>query len=168
MLRPLPLVAMRQQADEARQAQPLALAGRDELVEHHLGAVGEVAELRFPQGQRVGLGQRIAVFEAEHRHFGEHRIDDLVIGLAVADVVQRDVAGFGLLVDQHRMALREGAALRILARQAHRLALVEQRPEGQRLAGRPVDPLAGLDHLAAVVEEAADGLVDLEPLRDAR
>jgi hypothetical protein len=46
---------VRQQADEARHAQPLALARRDELVEHHLRAVGEIAELRFPQRQRVRL-----------------------------------------------------------------------------------------------------------------
>ena len=48
MLRPLALVAMRQQADETRHAEPLLFAARDELVEHDLGAVGEVAELRLP------------------------------------------------------------------------------------------------------------------------
>ena len=77
MLRPLALIAMRQQADEARHAQPFALARRDELVEHHLRAVGEIAELRLPQRQRVRLGERIAVFEAEHRLFRQHRVDDL-------------------------------------------------------------------------------------------
>ena len=127
VLRPLALVAVRQQADEARHAQPLALARRDELVEHHLRAVGEVAELRLPQRQRVRLGQRVAVFEAEHRLFRQHRVDDLVMGLVRSTMVERDVALFGLLVDQHRMALREGAALAVLARQAHRIALVEQR-----------------------------------------
>ena len=164
MLRPLPFVAVRQQADEARHAQPLALARRDELVEHHLRAVGEIAELRLPQRQRVGLGERIAVFEAEHRLLGEHRVDDLVARLPVADMVERDVARLGLLVDQHRMALRERAALAVLAGQAHREAFVEQRAEGQRLAGRPVDALAALDRRAAVVEEALDGLVDVEAL----
>ena len=84
MLRPLPLVAVRQQADEARHAQPLALARRDELVEHHLRAVGEVAELRLPQRQRVRLGERIAVLEAEHRLLREHRVDDLEARLLVA------------------------------------------------------------------------------------
>ena len=78
VLRPLAFIAMRQQADEARHAQPLALARRDELVDDDLRAVGEIAELRFPQGQRLRLGQRIAVFEAEHRLFREHRVDDLV------------------------------------------------------------------------------------------
>ena len=77
MLRPLPFVAVRQQADEAGHAQPFALARGDELVEHHLRAVGEIAELRLPQRQRVRLGERVAVFEAEHRLFRQHRVDDL-------------------------------------------------------------------------------------------
>ena len=143
MLRPLSFVAVRQQADEARHAQPFALARRDELVEHDLRAVGEIAELRLPQGQRVRLGERIAVFEAEHRLFRQHRVDDLVARLSVADMVERDVARFGLLIDQHRMALRERAALAVLAGQANRKAFVEQGAEGQRLGGRPVDALAG-------------------------
>src|SRR5512139_83991 len=48
MLWSLPLVAMRQQTNEARHPQPFALPGGDELVEHDLRAVREVAELRFP------------------------------------------------------------------------------------------------------------------------
>ncbi len=114
-------------ADEARHAQPLALARGDELVEHHLRAVGEIAELRLPQRQRVGLGQRIAVFEAEHGLFRQHRVDDLVARLLAAEMVERGVALLGLLVDQHRMALREGAALAVLAGQAHRMPSVQQR-----------------------------------------
>ena len=77
MLRPLPLVAVRQEADERRHAQPFALARRDELVEHDLRAVGEVAELRLPEHERVRLGERVAVLEAEHRLLREHRVDDL-------------------------------------------------------------------------------------------
>ena len=64
----------------------------DELVDHDLGAVDEVAELAFPQGQGVRIGQRVAVFETQHRLFRQGRIDALVQGLAVADVVEREVA----------------------------------------------------------------------------
>ena len=81
VLRTLAFVAVRQEADEAGHAQPLALARRDELVEQDLRTVGEVAELRLPQRERVRLRQRVAVFEAEHRLFGEHRVDDLEAGL---------------------------------------------------------------------------------------
>ncbi len=51
---------------------------------------------------------------------------------------------------------------RILAREAHAVAFEQQRAERQRFAGRPVDAFAGLDRLAAVVEEALDGAVDVE------
>ena len=167
MLRPLPFIAVRQQADEAGHAQPFAFARRDELVEHHLRAVGEVAELRFPQRQRVRLGGRIAVFEAEHGLFREHRVQHLVARLRVAQMIERRVARLGALIEQHRMALREGAALGILSGQPHRMAVQQQRAEGQRLAGRPVDAFAGLDRLAPVFEEARDGAMDLEIVRHA-
>src|SRR6202042_1531215 len=70
-----------------------------------------------------------------------------------------------LLIDQHRMALRERAALGVLTRQAHAMAVEQQRAERECLAGRPVDALAGLDRLAARVEEALDRAVDVEALR---
>ena len=168
MLRALALVAMRQQADEAGHAQPFALARRNELIEHNLRAVGEVAELRLPHGQRIRLGSRIAVFEAEHGFFRQHRVDDFVARLLAAELVERRVAVLGLLIDQHRVALREGAALGILARQPHRMAFLEQRAEGERLGGRPVDPFAGFDRLAAVIEEPLDGAVERGSPRERR
>ena len=60
------------------------------------------------------------------------------------------------------MALRERAALAVLAGQANRKALVQQRAEGERLGGGPVDPLADLDCRAAVLEKASDGFMDVE------
>ena len=110
VLRPLALVAVRQQHDEAGHAQPLAFAGGDEIVDDHLRAVGEVAELRLPQHQRVGVGEAEAVFEAEHRRFRQHRIGHLEPRLAGFEEVERDVARFRPLVDDHRVALRKGAA----------------------------------------------------------
>jgi hypothetical protein len=46
------------------------------------------------------------------------------------------------------------------------MAFGEQGAEGQRLRSRPVDAFAGLDRLAAIVEEALDGAVDVKILRD--
>ena len=56
MFRPLAFVAMRQEADETRHPQPFAFAGRNELIEHDLRAIGEIAELSFPNGQGIGFG----------------------------------------------------------------------------------------------------------------
>ncbi len=49
-----PLVAVREQQRQPRGLAPLRQAARDELVDDHLGAVGEVAELRLPEHQRLG------------------------------------------------------------------------------------------------------------------
>ena len=63
------------------------------------------------------------------------------------------------------MALRERAALAVLARQADVTAFLQQRAERQRLTGRPVDPDAGVDRFRAVVEEPLDGAVNAEIIR---
>ena len=84
VLRALPLVAVRQEHREAAQAPPLRLARGDELVDHHLGAVGEVAELRLPDDQLEGLRGRVAVLEAEHGLLGQQRVDHEEVGLALA------------------------------------------------------------------------------------
>src|SRR5882724_2617265 len=45
------------------------------------------------------------------------------------------------------------------------MAVEQQRGGRERLAGRPVDALAGLDRLAAGIEEALDRAVHVEALR---
>jgi hypothetical protein len=59
------LVAVRQQQRQSRGLAPLGQAAGDELVDHHLGAVGEVAELRLPEHQRLGRLGAVAVLEAD-------------------------------------------------------------------------------------------------------
>ena len=54
------------------------------------------------------------------------------------------------LVDQHRVALAERAALGVLAGQADASAFQQQAAEAERLAGRPVDALAGVDGICAL------------------
>src|SRR3546814_166805 len=49
-----------------------------------------------------------------------------------------------------------------LARQADLIAFAEQGAEPQRLAGRPVEILARLEHLGAAVDDAAQRLVDVD------
>src|SRR5215831_9699868 len=66
----LAFVAVRQHQHHAADAAPLDLARGDELVDHHLRAIGEIAELRLPDHQLVRLRGRVAVLEAEHRLLG--------------------------------------------------------------------------------------------------
>src|SRR5262245_39262493 len=83
-------------------------------------------------------------------------------------MIERDVALLVLLVDQHRMALRERAALGVLAGQPNGEALEQQRAEGERLSRRPVDPLAGLDRFSALVDKTLNRPVHVEALRHGR
>ena len=73
----LALVAMRQQQRQPRRLAPLREAGDQELIDHHLGAVREVAELRLPQHQRALRCDGVAVLEAETGVFGERAVVQL-------------------------------------------------------------------------------------------
>ena len=70
VFRALSFVAVGQEHHQAAGPSPLRLGRGDELVDDHLGAVGEVAELGFPHDQHVRLVERVAVIEAEHGRFG--------------------------------------------------------------------------------------------------
>src|SRR5579871_913103 len=122
MLRTLPLVAVRQEQNESSRKSPLVFAGAQELVDDDLRAVDEVAELRFPQDERLGIVAAESVFEAKTRGFGERRVVDLAKSLFAREVREGQIIVFGLAVDQNSMSLVEGAALGILAGQANRRA----------------------------------------------
>src|SRR5579883_3619847 len=66
------------------------------------------------------------------------------------------------------MPLRERAALGVLAGQADRMTFNEERAEGERFSGGPINSSAGLDGLAAGVEKPLDRAVDMEGLRHGR
>ena len=66
--------AVRQEEDEARLADPLGLAGRDELVDDALGRVEKVAELRLPADERVRVRHRVAQLEAQHAELGQRTV----------------------------------------------------------------------------------------------
>ena len=122
VFRALAFVAVRQQHDQAGEQVPLGFAGGDELVDDGLRAVGEVAELGFPEDQRFGIVAAVAVFEAEHAGFGEHGVVNFAAGLAGGDVFERDVFVLVFDVDEDGVALVEGAAVGVLAAEANRRA----------------------------------------------
>ena len=67
MFRPLPFVAVWQEHRQARSLPPLVFRGGDVLIDDGLGAVYEVAKLRFPQHQRLARNDRVAILEAQAR-----------------------------------------------------------------------------------------------------
>ena len=77
VLWPVAFVPVRQQQRQTRRLAPLRHGGRDELVDHDLSAVREVAVLRLPEHERLRSGDRVAVLEAHARVLGERRVVDL-------------------------------------------------------------------------------------------
>ena len=71
VVRALTLEAMGEQQDHRGALTPLLLGTGDELVDDGLGAIGEVAELRLPEHQRVGSFDRVAVLKAHGRELGK-------------------------------------------------------------------------------------------------
>ncbi len=90
------------------------------------------------------------------------------MGLTFAQVVQREVALLGRLVGHARVTLREGAAHRVLTRQADVVAFIQQAGEGQALGRGPVDVRAARHRIAAAVDDALQRLVHVDAVRDRR
>ncbi len=105
MLGALPIVAVGQRHDQTSALHPFCLARSDELVDDALGVVGKVAELGLPHDEPVGVGQRVAVLEAERTELAERRVGDDKLALVLADVLERCVRVLGLLVVEDGMAL---------------------------------------------------------------
>ncbi len=79
--------------------------------------------------------------------------------LTLFDVVQREIAFFGFLVNDAGMALAESAAHAVLTGQAHGITFQQQAAKSHSFGGGPVDAFAGLEHLALAFQQAFDGLM---------
>src|SRR5690606_38671534 len=129
-----------------------------------LGAIDEVATLRFPNSQRGGFGRSIAVLECQNGFFGQHRIDDRERSSALGDDLPGDirttVPALALLVVQHRVSVRTRAPTRVLPSDAYGVSASDQGSVGQVLAHAPIDILLAARHVATVVKQLVDQRVD--------
>ena len=148
MLRPLAFEAVRQQHDQAARLSPFRLGAGDELVDHDLRAVGEIAELRLPDHQRQRVGHAVAELEPQHGVLAERAVEDVEARLVRRDVLHRDVLLAGLVIVKGQVALAEGAAPGILAAEPDGGPFQHQGAEGQRLAESPIHGTALLERFA--------------------
>ena len=157
MLRSLSFVTMRQHQRETRQASPLGFAGTDELINHHLGAVGKVAKLAFPNHQFIGLRCRVTIVKGHDGFFRQYRVNDNEGRLLGVDVLQwlidASVPFLPILIVQNGMAVKEGAATDVFAGHAHAEALHDQGGVGHVLAHAPVKRQLTLAHQATVIND---------------
>ena len=86
-----------------------------------------------------GTVDRVAVLEAEGGSLGERRVVHLEGRARGSEVLDRRVLLAGHEVVEDEVAVREGAALGVLAGHAHGRAVRQQRPEREGLGLGPVD-----------------------------
>ncbi len=127
MIGPLTFEAVRQQQHKRRTEPPLPARGDDELVDHDLRAVDEVAVLRFPDHEPRRLLDVVAVLESDDGVLGEGAVVDLEGGARLRQRLQRHVDPPCDGVVEHRMAMAEGAALDVLAGEPDADAVAENR-----------------------------------------
>ena len=80
MLRPLALLAVRQEQHQRRPQPHLACAEATNWSMITWAPFDEVAELRLPEHQRLGRLDAVAVLEAERRLLGERAVVDVERG----------------------------------------------------------------------------------------
>src|SRR6266852_4023864 len=167
MLRPLAFVAVRQKHHETRRQVPFIFAGADELVDDDLRAVGKIAELRFPQNERFGIVAAETVFETEAAGLGKRRVVNLAESLLLGKMREREVVVLRLSVDQNRVALAERAALRILPRETHGIALEKYGAERQHFGEAVINSTLAMPHFRALLEKLRDFRMEVKSLRQA-
>ena len=169
VLRPVALVAVREEQGQSRELAPLGEPGGDELVDDDLRPVHEVPELRLPADERLRRRDRVAVLEADRRVLGQRRVVHLERRCRLAEMLDRRVALAVVHVVKDEVTVREGAALGVLACQPDGNAFHEERRERERLGLSPVDSPGRIraGHRRHAAPELAGELrMDREALRD--
>ena len=113
--------------------------------------------------QRLGGRHAVAVLEPDRGELREGAVVQLERRLRVLEMLDRRVLEAGLLVVEHEVTLREGAALGVLSFEAYVDAVGQQRAEGEGLGLAAVDP-AFLQRLDPARQRAPQLAVDVETL----
>ena len=151
VFRALAFIPMRQQQHDATGARPLRFAGRDELVDDDLRAVGEIAELRFPHHKCGRVVERVTVFKPEDRRFRKRTIEHIKRGLSGVDPVERAERFAGFLVVIRRVPVGERSASAVLPTKSDQVPFENQRTERERLPGAPIERFATANVVAALL-----------------
>ena len=71
VFRPLAFIAVGEEEHDAAHTLPLGFGAGDELVDDGLRAIREIAKLRLPQAEHLGIIEAVTVVEAEHAGLGQ-------------------------------------------------------------------------------------------------
>src|SRR5580704_17592842 len=86
MLRPLPLITVREQKDQPAWQIPFVFRSAQKLVDDSLRAIRKISELRLPHNQRLRIVAAEAVFESHASRFGERGVVNLAKSLPAREM----------------------------------------------------------------------------------
>src|SRR5690349_18396731 len=107
---------MREEQHQPGILAPFSAVRSEELIHNRLCDIGEISELRLPEDEIIRCRGAEAILEAHYCHLGERAVVDLEGTSCLRQLGERCVALAGGGVVQHCLTMREGAALRVLAR----------------------------------------------------
>ena len=107
---------------------PFLFAGGNKLVDHGLCAIAEIAELRFPQHECIGVGDGIAIFKTQHAIFAEQRIINPELAFCAGDMAEPVISLSVIFIAQYGMAVGKSSALHILSAHPHILSFGSRLP----------------------------------------
>ena len=81
------LEAVRQKQHQAAGLSPFRFGARDELIDHDLRAIDEIAELRLPHHQRERIGHAVSELEPQHGILAQRAIEDVEARLVPRDML---------------------------------------------------------------------------------
>src|SRR5260370_23892217 len=166
MLRSLALIAVRQKHYKARWEVPLVFARADELIDDHLRAVGKIAELRFPQDERLGIVAAESVFETQAARSGKRRVVDFAESLIGRKMREWKVIVLGLRIDQYGVALVDRAALGVLPRESNGSSFQQQGTVGESFGEAVIHGAFSIAHFHALLKQFDVLGMHVEAFRD--
>jgi len=158
----LTLVAVGKQHHQAAVAVPFGEPAGHELVDDDLGAVGEIAELRLPHDEAIGVGHRVTEVESQYRGLGQRTVINAEVSLISGEGREGDKHVAGFLIVHRRMALTESSAAAVLAAQAHANFVQQQAAKSQRLGIGPGKGFAGFNRRGKIIKQFLDFTMDVE------
>ena len=127
------------------------------MVNDDLRTIAEITKLGFPHGQGFGTSHGVAIIITHHRIFGQEGIVYLKMPILLSpQFVQQDHFFFVHLGLDHRMTVRKGSPLHVLACHSHIVALFQQTRISQELSHGPIQAIVFKVHLMTPLDQADD------------
>ncbi len=120
---------------------PLSFSTHNIIINQNLSSICEISKLGFPNDQRIGVGNIIAILKAQNTILTQMAISNCkpLFLFFVQSIVNWPDFLLHLLVMHNRMSMRKCSSFHILSGKTHSVTFVQQRVESQRFSSSKVN-----------------------------